>query len=238
MWTEAEIVPYRDGPYLIRGAFTIKDQDGRRIETSRRTVALCRCGKSRLRPFCDGTHRLIRFRAASNAERTVSDEPEQRSLAGSDGSAPDGSEGNAGQPRSKTAALFDQPETGSRTGAKAPEKPQRPSGRLGLVYEELKKADTGLEGLDCQLSGNTATQIGAARPLVAAARAFVENLAANTATGQVGRETANEVGPCLCLVQGALASLMAHSDESDAIRQVVGQLRSAAGHLDLPHHPR
>lgn len=86
--------------------------------------------------------------------------------------------------------------------------------------------------------GQHRTEIGAARPLVAAACALVENLAANRATGQAGRVTANEVGPCLYLVQGALASLMAHSDESDAIRQVIGQLRCAAGHLDLPHHRR
>ena len=33
------------------------------------TVALCRCGKSRLRPFCDGTHNVIRFRAPSGAEQ-------------------------------------------------------------------------------------------------------------------------------------------------------------------------
>jgi len=40
----------------------------RRIEPGRETVALCRCGKSRLRPFCDGTHKLVRFKAPSGAE--------------------------------------------------------------------------------------------------------------------------------------------------------------------------
>jgi CDGSH-type Zn-finger protein len=64
----AEIVPYRDGPYLVRGAFTLQDQAGRPIPVSRRTIALCRCGKSRIRPFCDGTHRAIRFQAPSGAE--------------------------------------------------------------------------------------------------------------------------------------------------------------------------
>jgi CDGSH-type Zn-finger protein len=62
------IVPYRDGPYLVRGPLILRDQDGREIELSRRTVALCRCGKSRMRPFCDGTHRLVQFRASSEAE--------------------------------------------------------------------------------------------------------------------------------------------------------------------------
>ena len=62
------ITPYRDGPLLVRGPFTLADQDGNPIEVGRRTVALCRCGKSRMRPFCDGTHKVIRFRAPSALE--------------------------------------------------------------------------------------------------------------------------------------------------------------------------
>ena len=62
------ITPYRDGPLLVRGPVRITDQDGNEIVVDRETVALCRCGKSRLRPFCDGTHQLVRFRAPSAAE--------------------------------------------------------------------------------------------------------------------------------------------------------------------------
>ena len=65
---EVVITPYRDGPLLVRGPFRLQDQDGNEIEVGRRTVALCRCGKSRIRPFCDGTHQLIRFRAPSELE--------------------------------------------------------------------------------------------------------------------------------------------------------------------------
>lgn len=65
----ATITPYRDGPLLIRGPFRMVDQDGREIDVDRRTVALCRCGKSRIRPFCDGTHKLVRFSAPSGPER-------------------------------------------------------------------------------------------------------------------------------------------------------------------------
>jgi len=65
---QATITPYRDGPLLVRGPFRLVDQDGREIDPGRETVALCRCGKSRLRPFCDGTHKLVRFRAPSGAE--------------------------------------------------------------------------------------------------------------------------------------------------------------------------
>jgi CDGSH-type Zn-finger protein len=62
------ITPYRNGPYLIRGPFTMVDQEGNEIEVRRRVVALCRCGRSQTRPFCDGTHKKIRFRAESGAE--------------------------------------------------------------------------------------------------------------------------------------------------------------------------
>jgi CDGSH-type Zn-finger protein len=63
------ITPYRDGPLLVRGPFVIQDQDGNEIEVGRKTVALCRCGKSRMRPFCDGTHQVVRFKAPSAAEQ-------------------------------------------------------------------------------------------------------------------------------------------------------------------------
>ncbi len=65
----ARVTPYRDGPYLLRGPFELVDQDGTVIETRRSTVALCRCGRSQLRPFCDGTHKLIGFQADSAPER-------------------------------------------------------------------------------------------------------------------------------------------------------------------------
>ena len=65
---EVVIGPYKDGPYVIRGPVVLRDQDGAAITLNRRTIALCRCGKSRMRPFCAGTHHVIRFRAASSAE--------------------------------------------------------------------------------------------------------------------------------------------------------------------------
>jgi CDGSH-type Zn-finger protein len=68
---EVTITPYRDGPYLLRGPFILRDQDGMEIPNARRVVALCRCGKSRTRPFCDGTHRLVDFHAPSGPERSM-----------------------------------------------------------------------------------------------------------------------------------------------------------------------
>jgi len=70
----AEIIPYRDGPLVVRGPFVLLDEDGREIDAGRRTIALCRCGRSQLRPFCDGSHRRARYRA----EGGVSPDAERR----------------------------------------------------------------------------------------------------------------------------------------------------------------
>jgi len=59
---EVTITAYPDGPLLVRGAAAIQDADGDPIETARRTVALCRCGLSTIKPFCDGTHKAAGFR--------------------------------------------------------------------------------------------------------------------------------------------------------------------------------
>lgn len=65
---EVTIVPYRDGPLVVRGPVSIRDQEGNEIDAGRTPVALCRCGKSRIRPFCDGSHSVVRFRAPSTRE--------------------------------------------------------------------------------------------------------------------------------------------------------------------------
>jgi CDGSH-type Zn-finger protein len=57
------ITPYRDGPLLVRGPVELSWPDGSPVTRPRNPVALCRCGKSKLRPLCDGTHKLIGFRA-------------------------------------------------------------------------------------------------------------------------------------------------------------------------------
>jgi CDGSH-type Zn-finger protein len=57
------ITPYRDGPLLVRGPVQLFDQDGTEIDCDRDPIALCRCGRSKLKPFCDGTHKLVGFRA-------------------------------------------------------------------------------------------------------------------------------------------------------------------------------
>lgn len=63
------ITPYRDGPLIVRGPVVLRDQDGAEIDAGRSPVALCRCGRSRIRPFCDGTHATTRFQAPSGREQ-------------------------------------------------------------------------------------------------------------------------------------------------------------------------
>ncbi|ALG09932.1 CDGSH iron-sulfur domain-containing protein [Kibdelosporangium phytohabitans] len=59
----AVITPYRDGPLILRGDFELRTQAGERIDPGRATVALCRCGHSAAKPFCDGTHKKTQFHA-------------------------------------------------------------------------------------------------------------------------------------------------------------------------------
>lgn len=49
-----------DGPYLINTKCLIVHRDGRE-EIKEGTVALCRCGASGNKPYCDGNHRKIGF---------------------------------------------------------------------------------------------------------------------------------------------------------------------------------
>ncbi len=59
---EATVTPYPNGPLLVRGRVTLTRPDGSPIDPDRRTVALRRCGVSAIKPFCDGTHKLVGFR--------------------------------------------------------------------------------------------------------------------------------------------------------------------------------
>jgi CDGSH-type Zn-finger protein len=67
--TPVTITPYEDGPLLVRGEFEIRSADGEVIDPGRNVVALCRCGLSALKPFCDGTHKVRGFRAPGDDRR-------------------------------------------------------------------------------------------------------------------------------------------------------------------------
>jgi CDGSH-type Zn-finger protein len=56
------------GPLLVTGAVTIIDHLGNKYDTTgKETIALCRCGASTRRPFCDGTHKSTGFQACETA---------------------------------------------------------------------------------------------------------------------------------------------------------------------------
>jgi 3-phenylpropionate/trans-cinnamate dioxygenase ferredoxin subunit len=56
----------KNGPYIVKGVIELKDADGNSYSVEKRT-ALCRCGASTEKPFCDGTHSKIGFQAAEKA---------------------------------------------------------------------------------------------------------------------------------------------------------------------------
>jgi uncharacterized Fe-S cluster protein YjdI/CDGSH-type Zn-finger protein len=59
---ETLVEPRPNGPLFLRGRIRIEDADGNLIREDTR-VALCRCGGSANKPFCDGTHRTNGFTA-------------------------------------------------------------------------------------------------------------------------------------------------------------------------------
>jgi CDGSH-type Zn-finger protein len=52
-----------NGPYLVPGPLTMSDDSGTIKKVEQAKVALCRCGGSKNKPFCDGTHRSNGFAA-------------------------------------------------------------------------------------------------------------------------------------------------------------------------------
>ena len=56
-----------NGPYLVRGGVTVTDAEGKSYEVQD-VIALCRCGHSGRKPFCDGTHKTTGFESAPRAE--------------------------------------------------------------------------------------------------------------------------------------------------------------------------
>jgi CDGSH-type Zn-finger protein len=68
---DVKITTRLNGPYRVDGNITIVDADGNEFDLSsrRQPIALCRCGGSTTKPFCDGTHIRIGFAAAEKAVR-------------------------------------------------------------------------------------------------------------------------------------------------------------------------
>ena len=68
MEEKTTISTYEDGPFLVTGgAFRVVDANGEEFTVEGETIALCRCGASTKKAFCDGTHSKVGFRAAERA---------------------------------------------------------------------------------------------------------------------------------------------------------------------------
>ena len=69
---EVTIDIIKNCPFIVNGTVELKDSEGNAYPAKQR-LALCRCGASTSKPFCDGTHSKIGFEAA---ERAVPDSAE------------------------------------------------------------------------------------------------------------------------------------------------------------------
>ena len=69
MMAGTEIKVRENGPYKVTGPITLIDADGNSYDLGEdgQPIALCRCGGSTTKPFCDGTHSKIAFEAAERA---------------------------------------------------------------------------------------------------------------------------------------------------------------------------
>jgi CDGSH-type Zn-finger protein len=63
---DVKITVTKNGPLLVNGPVELKDAQGN-VYPSSGNIALCRCGASTTKPFCDGSHSRIGFQAAERA---------------------------------------------------------------------------------------------------------------------------------------------------------------------------
>lgn len=65
---DVEISTRENGPLLVTGTFVLKDHMGNEFDLGgKATIALCRCGTSKNKPFCDGSHKQCNFMAGELA---------------------------------------------------------------------------------------------------------------------------------------------------------------------------
>ena len=67
---DSKVVVRDNGPLLVSGIGLVEDADGNAFDIGgKETIALCRCGNTKNRPFCDGAHRDCNFEAADRAAK-------------------------------------------------------------------------------------------------------------------------------------------------------------------------
>lgn len=66
----ATITPTDNGPYLVQGNVALSDAEGNAYQVDE-PIALCRCGLSATKPFCDGSHEMTNFHAVNRAGKVL-----------------------------------------------------------------------------------------------------------------------------------------------------------------------
>ncbi|MGH9520553.1 MAG: CDGSH iron-sulfur domain-containing protein [Terriglobales bacterium] len=61
---EVTITVRRNGSLKVEGPIRLVDSAGNEMALDKPVIALCRCGQSQNKPFCDGTHKTINFQGA------------------------------------------------------------------------------------------------------------------------------------------------------------------------------
>lgn len=65
--SEVRIKTLKDGPYEVKGVIQLVDAKRGEFKLEEDPIYLCRCGQSKTRPFCDGSHTAHGFKADETA---------------------------------------------------------------------------------------------------------------------------------------------------------------------------
>lgn len=65
---DVKIQALKNGPLIVQGSVEVLDSGGRPMAPPKPSVALCRCGQSANKPFCDGTHGRVGFQSVCEAK--------------------------------------------------------------------------------------------------------------------------------------------------------------------------
>ena len=85
----ATIKVRQNGSLLVDGDdVKLIDWNGNEYEIAKRPFALCRCGHSTKKPFCDGTHSKIGFQAAEAALGPEAQDRPAGTISSQDATAP------------------------------------------------------------------------------------------------------------------------------------------------------
>ncbi len=69
---ETIITPQENGPYYVKGNFRVVLSDGTELAADGETW-LCRCGQSKMKPFCDSSHKKAGFVCDNMAMKAAAD---------------------------------------------------------------------------------------------------------------------------------------------------------------------